>query len=97
MSSKDELRAELEELKVLLVPQLERDQKRVESEGRPFSAAEWVSGAPDTRMYPAGPAFLPMGTDPTIMQMMMNMDGRDVLATVAGAAVCYVMGVTHGE
>ena len=96
-SNKDELRAELDELKGHLVPQLARDKKRVESEGRPFSALSWVGGEPDTRKYPAGPAFLPMGRDPSFFSAISNMDGRDVLTTAAGAVVCYAMGLTHGE
>ena len=96
-ANKDELRAELDELKTHLVPQLARDKKRVESEGRPFSALSWVGGEPDTRKYPAGPAFLPMGKDPSFLSAISNMDGRDIMTTAAGAAVCYAMGLTHGE
>ena len=57
-ASKSELLAEVEGLKAQLVPQLAADRKRVEGEGRPFDAMGWVLGTPDSRKYPAGPAFL---------------------------------------
>ena len=55
---KDTLLAAVTELKQELQPQLTRDRARTEGEGRPFDPLGWVMGRPESRKYPAGPAFL---------------------------------------
>lgn len=54
----DELRRDVAELREQLAPQLKADIERVTGEGRPFDPAGWVMGVPDSRKYPAGPAFM---------------------------------------
>ena len=54
----EELRRDVAELREQLAPQLKADIERVTGEGRPFDPAAWVMGVPDSRKYPAGPAFM---------------------------------------
>ncbi len=92
------LRSDLEELKKQLVPQLARDEKRVKDEGRPFNPLAWIAGEPDTRRYPAGPAFVPVGPTDRLTwgAAFSSMDSRDVLTTLAGAGAAYALGFANG-
>lgn len=96
--TKDALLADLAELRTHLVPQRARDAKRITDEGRPFDALGWIAGAPDSRRYPAGPAFVPLGPLPklTWAAAFANMGVSDVLTMAAGAGVAYAMGLANG-
>lgn len=55
---KESLIAEVKDLVEKLRPALDADKKRITQDGRKFDVLQWVSGAPDSGKYPAGPAFL---------------------------------------
>jgi hypothetical protein len=57
MASKEELKAQLEELRPKLRDTLENDRARAESTGRPFDSLGWILGKPAQAKYPSGPAY----------------------------------------
>ena len=55
---KDTLVQEMNQLVTELKPVYEREKSRIEGENRPFDIMSWVAGTPDSRKYPAGPAYM---------------------------------------
>ena len=96
-ATSESLRSDLTTLQQQLAPVLARDRARIEAEGRPFDLVAWVAGAPDSHKYPGGPAFLPLGKEPTLVNSVAQISSTDLAWTGAGAAAFYAFGYANGE
>lgn len=57
MATKEELSAQLDELKPALTRTLEAERGKVVAAGKPFDAIGWLIGQPIDQRYPTGPAY----------------------------------------
>ena len=95
---KETLLSDVTRLREELVPQMARDKAATLAEGRPWSAAAWLSAEPEAQKYPAGPGFLPKGRqqDVTAWTGVANMDSGDWFRVALGSAALYATGLSSG-